>query len=263
MNDSFNKAHPPSAVKILGVTVDPLTIAQLNDTIAQAIDLQQKWIIANQNLHSIYIYHHESKMRAFYDRAKYIHIDSMAIVLLGKLLGLPLQRDQRVTYVDWTNPLMAVAAERGWRIFYLGSKPGVAERGIAILQERFKGLQITGANGYFNSDVDSPENARILDLIDRYQPQIVMVGMGMPRQEYWILNNLDRLNANVILPCGATIDYVAGAVPTPPRWAGKIGLEWLFRLVAEPKRLWRRYLLEPWFLLRLLLIDGFKKLTSR
>jgi N-acetylglucosaminyldiphosphoundecaprenol N-acetyl-beta-D-mannosaminyltransferase len=263
MKNSLNEPAMPSAVELLGVKVHPLSIAQLNQSIAQAVDLDCQWIIANQNLHSIYIYHHESKMREFFAKAKYIHIDSMALVFLGKILGFPLQREQRVTYVDWTNPLMSAAVERGWRIFYLGSKPGVAERGLEILRERFAGLQIVGVNGYFNSDPSSSENSAILAQIDNYQPHILMVGMGMPRQEKWILDNLDRISANAILPCGATIDYVAGAIPTPPRWAGKVGLEWLFRLVAEPKRLWRRYLLEPWFLLRLLLIDGFKKLASR
>jgi N-acetylglucosaminyldiphosphoundecaprenol N-acetyl-beta-D-mannosaminyltransferase len=263
MKNSLNEPAMPSAVELLGVKVHPLSIAQLNQSIAQAVDLDRQWIIANQNLHSIYIYHHESKMREFFAKAKYIHIDSMALVFLGKILGFPLQREQRVTYVDWTNPLMSAAVERGWRIFYLGSKPGVAERGLEILRERFAGLQIVGVNGYFNSDPSSSENSAILAQIDNYQPHILMVGMGMPRQEKWILDNLDRISANAILPCGATIDYVAGAIPTPPRWAGKVGLEWLFRLVAEPKRLWRRYLLEPWFLLRLLLIDGFKKLASR
>ena len=90
-----------------------------------------------------------------------------------------------------------------------------------------------------------------------------MVGMSMPRQERWVLDNFERLNTNAILTAGATLDYAAGAVPTPPRWAGKLGLEWLFRLVAEPKRLWRRYLVEPWFLFFLLVADIFKVRVMR
>jgi N-acetylglucosaminyldiphosphoundecaprenol N-acetyl-beta-D-mannosaminyltransferase len=75
----------------------------------------------------------------------------------------------------------------------------------------------------------------------------------MPRQEHWILDNLEQIQTNTILTSGACIDYVAGAVPTPPRWMGKLGLEWLYRLFSEPGRLWKRYLLEPWFVVRLLL----------
>jgi N-acetylglucosaminyldiphosphoundecaprenol N-acetyl-beta-D-mannosaminyltransferase len=261
MKNSLNEFAIPLAIELLGVRVHPLSIAQLNGSIARSIELNQKWIVAHQNLHGIYLYHHESKMRALYAKAKYIHIDGMALIFLGKLLGYTLEREQRVTYVDWVNPLMKEAADLGWRIFYLGSKPGVVDRGIDILRSRFDGLQIVAANGYFNPHPDSPENLAIIDQINNYQPHILMVGMGMPRQEHWIVDNLDRISAQVILPCGAIIDYVAGAIPTPPRWAGKIGLEWLFRLLAEPKRLWRRYLVEPWFLLRLLLVDGWKKIV--
>jgi N-acetylglucosaminyldiphosphoundecaprenol N-acetyl-beta-D-mannosaminyltransferase len=262
MNNSSIEPTPAPAIEILGVQVNPLSISQLNRLIAEAIDLRHKWIIANHNLHSVYIYHHQSKMRDFYAKSTYIHIDSMALIFLGKLLGFPLQREQRVTYVDWTNPLMAEAARSGWRIFYLGSKPCVAEQGAEILRARFAGLQIATAHGYFNADQYSAENIAILAKINDYQPQIVMVGMSMPRQEKWIVDNLDLIDTNVILPCGATLDYVAGAIPTPPRWAGQIGLEWLYRLVAEPQRLWRRYLVEPWFLFWLLLLDGLKKFRN-
>lgn len=243
----------------LGVWVNALAISELNALIADAITGSQHWIIANHNLHSIYLYHHDPKMRAFYAKANYIHVDGMALVLLGRLMGLPLKREHRVTYADWTIPLIAEAAQRGWRVFYLGSKPAVADRGARILQERFPSLQIATAHGYFNARRDSQENQAVLAAINAYQPHVLMVGMSMPRQEHWVLDNLEQLCANAILPAGAAMDYVAGAVPTPPRWAGRLGLEWLFRLVAEPRRLWRRYFVEPWFLLKLFLAERFKR----
>lgn len=103
------------------------------------------------------------------------------------------------------------------------------------------------ADGYFDATAGSAENQKMLELINAYQPNVLMVGMGMPRQEHWILDNLESIHANTILTCGACIDYIAGVIPTPPRWMGRFGLEWLSRLLSEPKRLWRRYLLEPWF----------------
>ncbi|NWF62010.1 MAG: WecB/TagA/CpsF family glycosyltransferase [Fischerella sp.] len=242
-----------SPYKFLGVQVDALSIPELNALIAESIERNEKWIVANHNLHSLYIYHHDPKMRAFFAKADYAHIDGMPLVFLGKLLGFPLQREQRVTYADWVWPLMAEAAEKGWRVFYLGSKPGVAERGASILRDKFADIQIATAHGYINTQKDSQENLATLAAIKAYQPHVLMVGMGMPRQEYWILDNLEHIHANAILTSGACIDYVAGAIPTPPRWMGKMGLEWLYRLLSEPKRLWRRYLVEPWFVARLLL----------
>lgn len=256
---ALQKASVIPPMNLLGITVYPLTIKDLHSLIAEAVTCSQQWIIANHNLHSIYLYHYDSKMRAFYAKADYIHLDGMAIVLLGKLLGLPLRREHRVTYADWTDPLMAESAQQGWRVFYLGSKPGVAESGAEFLRERFPSLQIATAHGYFDVRSDSQENRAVLEMINAYQPHVLMMGMGMPRQEHWVLDNLEHISANAILTAGAAIDYVAGAVPTPPRWAGRLGLEWLFRLLAEPKRLWRRYLVEPWFILRLFLTELFKQ----
>ncbi|WP_127140411.1 WecB/TagA/CpsF family glycosyltransferase [Flagellimonas marinaquae] len=243
----------------LGIRTQALTINELNQLIDTAVQQNQKWIIANHNLHSLYLYHHQPKMQTFYTQADYTHIDGMALVLLGQRLGLPLQREHRVTYADWVWPLMAEAKEKKWRIFYLGSKPGVAETGAEILREKFPNLEIKTHHGYIGSNTDSLENQSVLAEIKDYQPHILMVGMGMPRQENWIIDNLEQISTNVILPSGACIDYVAGVIPTPPRWMGRLGFEWLYRLLSEPKRLWKRYLLEPWFILRLFLPEFLTK----
>ncbi|MBC1218871.1 WecB/TagA/CpsF family glycosyltransferase, partial [Nostoc sp. UCD120] len=235
------------------VKLDALSIPELNLLIEESIEKSEKWIIANHNLHSLYLFHNDPKMQAFYAKAEYIHIDGMPLLFIGKLLGFPMKREQRVTYADWVWPLMAEAANKDWRVFYLGSKPGVAEQGASILRDKFPGLQIACAHGYIDMDKDSEENLATLAAINAYKPHVLMVGMGMPRQEHWISENLEYIYANTILTSGACMDYVAGVVPTPPRWMGRVGLEWLYRLLSEPKRLWRRYLLEPWFVATLFL----------
>jgi N-acetylglucosaminyldiphosphoundecaprenol N-acetyl-beta-D-mannosaminyltransferase len=240
--------------RLLGVEVNALTIRDLNHLIQTAIDQQRRWIISNHNLHSVYLYHHDPKMRQLNAIAPYIHIDGMPLVWIAKLFGHPIRRDHRVTYADWTPRIMAEAAAKGWRIFYLGSKPGVAQRGIEALRRQLPNLQIVAHHGYFDASANSEDSQAILAQIRDYQPDVLMVGMSMPRQEHWILDHYDQICAHAILPSGAAIDYIAGAVPTPPRWAGRLGLEWLFRLVAEPQRLWQRYLVEPLFLLRVLFL---------
>ncbi|AFY87638.1 WecB/TagA/CpsF family glycosyltransferase [Chroococcidiopsis thermalis] len=262
MKNLFAESSSIQSLKLLGITVNALSMPQLNALIANAINLNKHWIIANHNMHSIYLYHHDAKMRAFYAKADYTHVDGMALVLMGQFLGLPLKREHRVTYADWIEPLITEAAYQGWRVFYLGSKPGVAEQGAKSLKDKFPNLQIATGDGYFDAQLNSSENCDRLATINAYQPHILMVGMSMPRQEHWILDNLEHLCVNVILPSGAAIDYIAGTVPTPPRWSGKWGLEWLFRLVAEPGRLWQRYLVEPWLLLKLLLSEGWIKLIG-
>ena len=240
------------AYRLLGVLVHALSIDALTKAVATAVRAGQPTIIANHNLHSIYLHQHDEKVRAFYRRAHLVHVDGMSVIVAGRLLGLPLRREHRVTYVDWIDPLLEAAARLGWRMLFLGEEAEVAQHGAAVLRRRHPGLVFEALQGYFDPTTDGDENQAVLRRIQEFDPDVLMVGMGMPRQEHWICDNLAALPRCVLLTAGAAVAYAAGSVPTPPRWAGAICLEWAFRLIAEPRRLWRRYLLEPWSILRVL-----------
>jgi N-acetylglucosaminyldiphosphoundecaprenol N-acetyl-beta-D-mannosaminyltransferase len=243
-------------IQFLGLTLQPRSLDEMNALVEQGVREQQRWIIANHNLHSLYLYHRHPRLRDFYARVRWTHIDGMSIVMLARLYGYRLHAAQRVTLVDWTYPLMALAAAKGWRVFHLGSSRATAETGAARLRAMHPHLQLEVSEGYFDARYDSAENEALIAKINAYQPDLLMVGMGMPRQEFWTQENYDRLNAHVILSSiGAALDYVAGAVPTPPRWSGPMGLEWLFRLAHDPFRLFNRYFVEPWYILMLLMLD--------
>lgn len=214
-------------------------------------------MIANHNLHSLYLFHRDKSFREFYKLPDLVHADGMGIVLLSALSKRRLKAQHRTTYVDWMPDLVAMAARRGWRLFYVGSRPGIADRGAAIMRQSWPQLQIETSHGYIDATRGSDENQKLLQRIRDCEPHILLVGMGMPRQERWIAENLADLPCNVILPAGAAIDYVAGVVSTPPRWMGRLGLEWLFRLVSESKRLAFRYLIEPWYVARLVALHIF------
>lgn len=253
----------PFRCRLLGVEVDALTVDDLHRMIDRAVRHGTTTVIAHLNLHGAYLHAREPAMKELLADADAVHIDGMALVAWGRLLGHPLRRAHRITYMDWVDPLMAEATARGWRVFYLGSRPGVAEKGAAVLRNRHPGLQIVTRHGFFDACKASAENAEVLAEIARYRPHVLMVGMGMPRQERWILENRDALAAHAILPCGACMDYVAGALSSPPRWMGRVGLEWLFRLVSEPRRLARRYLVEPWHLAGRMLEDVRERVAGR
>lgn len=245
-------------LKLLGVELDRLTVADLNQCIAEAIAQGEQRIMANHNLHSVYLYHRNPRMRAFFARARVVHIDGMPLVYWARILGYAVRATERVTYLDWVHPLMAAAQVHGWRVFYLGGRPGVAARAAERLRHQYPGLTLEVRHGYFSRE----ENESVLQQLTEFRPNVLMVGMGMPRQEIWVLENLDRIQANAILTAGACFDYLAGAVPTPPRWMGRAGLEWLYRLLSEPRRLWRRYLVEPWALAPLFVKD-LRRLRKR
>jgi N-acetylglucosaminyldiphosphoundecaprenol N-acetyl-beta-D-mannosaminyltransferase len=253
---SLDSARTTDKVAFLGLTLQPKSMLEMNDLVEQGIRERQKWIIANHNLHSVYLFHKHAKLREFYANAHCTYVDGMPLVALGRLYGYRLQREQRVTNADWMGPLMGLAAEKGWRVFNLGSPKDVAEKGAAELRKLYPTLQIEVNDGYFDARSSSAENEALVRRINAYRPDLLMVGMGMPRQEFWTQENYAQLDAHVILSSnGAALDYVAGAVPTPPRWAGRIGMEWLFRLAYEPRRLFTRYLIEPWYVFLLLIMD--------
>lgn len=262
VDDDVAIALTRKSYRLLDTWVNALTQVELNRLLQDIISAGARCIVANHNLHSLYVYHRDRKMRDFYRQSDYIHVDGMAMVAIGRLFGLPLERKHRVTYADWIYSIMSEAAQHRWRVFYLGSKPGIAEKGAEILRQQHPTLQLKTAHGYFEVHSSSHDNRAVVEAINQFRPHILMVGMSMPRQEHWILDNVSQLKTNVILPAGAAIDYVSGSVPTPPRWAGRWGVEWLFRLFAEPRRLGQRYLVEPWFVLKILLLHYAKRVLS-
>lgn len=237
----------------LGIRIGAYDMPRLTASVADAIARDQRIVIANHNLHSVYLFARDPELRAFHAAAEVCHADGMSVILLGRLLGVPLSRANRVTYNDWIGPLMTEAARHGWRVYALGGRPGVFERAATRLRVAHPGLVVDGTHGYFDATPGSADTAAILERIAAFRPHLLLVGMGMPRQERWVGENRAALAANATLMAGAALDYVAGVVPTPPRAASAVGFEWLWRLAAEPRRLWHRYLIEPWYVMGLVL----------
>ncbi len=245
-------------VKILGIELNPFTKSELNTLVNDSVIANNNMIICSQNLHSVYLYHHDIQIQNF-QKISIKRVDGMPLIWLANLLGHPLKTNQRVTWVDWIYPLMSMIADQNWKVYYLGSEEKVLENGISKLTNKFPNLKIQSHHGFFNKEKNSTGNHHILSSLKHFDPDILIVGMGMPLQEHWILENLEDINAKVILTSGAAIEYVAGKVKTPPRWMGKVGLEWLYRLTGNPQRFWHRYLIEPWFILKLFIKDLYDK----
>ncbi|WP_200979283.1 WecB/TagA/CpsF family glycosyltransferase [Echinicola sp. 20G] len=240
------------AYQLLGTEVDDFNLNSLLDFVVKSARAGERNIIISQNLHGIYTYHKKSseELKELYSIAKK-RIDGMPIVWLGKALGYPLEKENRLTWVDLMDPLMERVRDEGLKVFYLGADEASVSKGVHVLKERFDGLQVNYRHGFFDQRKESTENKHVIATINAYKPDVLIVGMGMPRQEKWIMASKDQLNAPVIMTCGAAIEYVAGTVSTPPRWMGRTGLEWLYRLQENPNRFWFRYLIEPWYVFRL------------
>ena len=238
----------PQRARILGADVDLVTREQVMSFVADAADGGRKAIVANHNLHSVHLLAKHPEMAVCYELADLIEIDSIPLIRWGRAMGLPVSPDHRCTYLDWRGDFWALAARRRWRVFYLGGTPGVASRAADLLMRRWPGVQIATRHGYFDHAPGSAENDEVVAQINGFQPHVLMVGMGMPIQEAWVGRNFAQLATGVVLPVGAAFDYEAGVQVAAPRVLGALGLEWLFRLALQPRRLFRRYLVEPWSL---------------
>ena len=251
-------------VRLLGGDVDAVTAEAVMAYTAECVIAGQRAIVANHNLHSLYLVRRDAEMAAFYAMADLVEADSTPLIAWGRLLGRAIGREHRATYLDWRELFWRTACEQNWRVFYLGGAPGVAAKGAEAIRQRWPSVQIEVRDGYFDMD-DPVADGQVLEEVKAARPDVLFVGMGMPRQERWIARHHRRLGPCVTFSVGAAFDYEAGVVPTPPRWTGQIGLEWLYRFATQPKRLFTRYFVEPWSLIGPALGDlaGSPSLPSR
>jgi N-acetylglucosaminyldiphosphoundecaprenol N-acetyl-beta-D-mannosaminyltransferase len=177
-----------------------------------------------------------------------VYCDGYGVRLAAKAIGLAVPH--RMTGADWIWGMAALCEASGKSMYLLGSDPGAAREAADALRRWYPRLKITGTHhGYFK--VGTPHSERVLEHIAENKPDMLLVGMGTPLQEEWVSHYFDQLDAPVVWTVGALFDYVSGRVPRAPHWMADHGLEWIFRLAIEPRRMWRRYLLgNPVFLWR-------------
>ena len=237
-------------VSVLGVRVHALRRADLLAWVASTVSSGRRAQIMYANAHTLNIAYDDSELRAHMNQADIVYCDGAGVKIAARLLGHRLP--ERMTGADWIYDLCLLCQQEGFSLYFLGGERGVAARAAANLGQRYPGLRIAGAHhGFFERT--GAENARLIAQINSAQPHILLVGLGTPLQEQWIAQDFAQLQAQVIWAVGALLDFVADREPRAPRWMLDHGLEWLGRLVAEPERKWRRYLLgNPLFLGRVL-----------
>ena len=247
------RAH--ERVRLLGQAMDLVRPEEVMHHLQLAVAEARRSLIANHNLHSLYLLTRRPELQAFYDRADMVEVDSTPLLWFSRVLGLHSRAFHRCTYLDWRDHFWSLADRKGWRVLSIGGAPGVGEAAVAKLASRYPGAEIETRHGYFDAARGSADNAAILAQVAAFKPHVLFVGMGMPRQELWIADHFDALPPCVVLSVGAAFDYEAGAQKAAPRWMGRAGIEWAYRLFHDPKRLFGRYCVEPWFLLPLIVAD--------
>jgi N-acetylglucosaminyldiphosphoundecaprenol N-acetyl-beta-D-mannosaminyltransferase len=253
LNAPIEAAESHRRVRLFGVEIDavrmPEAVARLTDWIS-ADDGVCRYVVTPNVDHVVLLEEHEGLRRA-YAEAGLVLADGAPVVWASRLLGRPLP--ERVAGSDLVPQLFDAAKARGsLRVFLLGGMPGVADRAAQRIAERWPHVTIVGtASPPPGFERDAAQNEDLLAAISAARPELLLIGLGAPKQELWISEHCASIAAPAALCIGATIDFLAGERKRAPRWMRRCGLEWLYRALGEPRRLGRRYARDAWIFPRL------------
>ena len=235
----------PARVRIAGVSIDTLTENEVLDRVETFVKSGECRQIVTANPLMIMAAEKNSALRAAFDEADLVIPDSVGVQWAARLQG---HRLTKISGIDLMDTLCAQATERGWRVYFLGAAPGVAETAAEVLTQRHQGLLVAGIqHGYF--DRETGEEAVIQRIADA-KPDLLFVALATPFQDGWIHKNIDSLGAKVVMGVGGSFDVLSGRLRRAPPWMRAIGLEWFFRLLQEPRRA-SRLLQLPLFILKI------------
>lgn len=231
---------PPEPVVIFDVAITPITLDGLLAYVKNAVERVYWATILYGNIHTLNQAYRDRDLRQALAQADMVYCDGAGVRWGARLLGKSLP--ERMTGADWIYDLAQMCRDGQDALFLLGGAPSVADAAAERLWSLYPELNIVGTHhGFFSTE--GPENEAVIQTINRHTPHILLVGLGTPVQEKWISRNRSRLNVPVVWAMGGTMDFVSGRVPRAPRWMCQHSLEWLFRLLVEPQRLWKRYLI--------------------
>ncbi len=249
-------------VNVLGVGISAINMAQALQTIKEWVSNSKQHFICVRDVHGVVECQRDETLRRIHSAAGLVTPDGMPLVWLCYLKGF--RGVERVYGPDLMLAVCNDSTTRRFRHFLYGGTPMAIERLNQNLQQRFPTINIVGTYSPPFRPLSPEEDTQVVQLINATNPQIIWIGLSTPKQEYWMANHLGRLTAPVMIGVGAAFDFNASKKKQAPRWMQRSGLEWLFRLGSEPRRLWRRYLIDnPLFVLLVLAQAlGFKHFPS-
>lgn len=240
-------------IELFGITIHNVTLEETVNRVRELVQAKGKAFVVTPNVDHVVKLQTDAAFLELYKAADLSIPDGMPLVWTSKLAKKPLKG--RVTGADLFPAVCADAARTGMTVFLLGSaSQDIIETTKAKLLGKNPGLKIVGAHSpSFGFEKREEENNALIQMINEAKPDILFVGVGAPKQEKWIYTFRDRLNVPVSLGVGAAFDFVAGNVKRAPKWMQSVGLEWFYRFLSEPKRMFKRYFIDDFVFLKLAL----------
>lgn len=247
-----------SKIPFLGIKIDNLTLDETIEQIFLFIKEKTPVQIVGVNVDQIVRVNKNTYSKKIFNEAKLVFVDGKPIMPMSKLLGYPIK--QRTTGPDLMEKLCKEGATYGYKIFLLGAGPGVAAKCGSILEKKYPGIKVVGSySPPFGFEKDKDEIDRINNMLKESEADMLFVGMGSPKQDIFIYENMDKYQIPVSFSMGAALDFIAGNIERAPRWMINCGLEWVHRILQNPKRLWKRYLVDDMAIIPLF----FKELLTK
>jgi N-acetylglucosaminyldiphosphoundecaprenol N-acetyl-beta-D-mannosaminyltransferase len=227
-------------VDVLGVGISAIDMGQAVAEITRWLEDGERHYVCVTGVHGVMEAQRDPELRRIHNASGLTTPDGMPMVWAGHRAGVSHMR--RVYGPDLMLEVCALAAERGWSSFFYGGGDGVAEQLTEQVTARFPGLRVAGTWSPPFRLLTPEEDQAVVERINRSRADLVWVGLSTPKQERWMAAHVGRLDAKALLGVGAAFDIHAGLLAQAPAWVQRSGLEWLYRLGREPRRLWRRYL---------------------
>lgn len=227
-------------VDVLGVQVSAINPALALEHIVEWVEQRNRQYVCVTGVHGVTESRRDAALRDIHNSSGLTTPDGMPMVWCGRWAGAGWM--SRVYGPDLMLEVLAEARERGWSSFFYGSTESTLSALVTNLSERVPGMKVAGTYSPPFRPLTPAETTDIVSRINAAQPDLVWIGLSTPRQERWMAEHRGLLDAPVLLGVGAAFDFHAGVKRQAPRWMQRRGLEWLFRLLSEPRRLWRRYL---------------------
>lgn len=240
-------------VNILGIPIDNLSLSATMDRFVELVSQRRPCLVVTPNVDHLVNLQSDHEFREVYRQAALVLPDGMPLLWAARFLGTPIR--EKLSGSDVFHELCRLSAERGFRVFFMGGREGAAAAAAERMKQEHPKLQIVGLySPPFGFERDPAETKRIDAMLTEARPDVLLVGLGSPKQEKWAARNSTRLGIPLTMGIGISFEYTAGMVRRAPVWMQRAGLEWLFRLVMEPGRLWRRYLVNDpkffWLILK-------------
>lgn len=242
---------------LLNTYINNLTMQETVDVIEQMIKVGEKSYVVAINVDVVMKIENDIYLKEIVDNANIVLVDGKPLVWISKLHGKPLKA--KVSGSDLVPLICQKSAEKGYSIFIIGGKEGIANQAKYHLEKEFDGIKIVGTYAPpFGFEKNEDELKKINQMISSAHPDLLIVCFGCPKQEKWIYENISKYDAKVSICAGATVDFLAGNVKRAPRWMSEHGLEWFYRFMQEPKRLFKRYFMEDIKIVKLIIKYGRK-----